>query len=136
MSCDKAMRRMILSIIWVIIGATLFVLGIMEIIDEFWSGFGGGLIAVGILQIIRHIKYRTNYEYKEKVDTEVNDERNKFLSNKAWAWTGYIFVLCAAVGSVVFRVVGKYELSQLCAMAICLMTFIYFVTYIILKRKY
>lgn len=136
MRCDKAMKRMFLSIAWIIIGAVVFALGIFEIVDEFWSGFGGALLAVGILQLIRHIRYRTNEEYKEKVDIEVNDERNKFLSSKAWAWTGYIFVLCCAVATIAYKVIGKDELSSICSMAICLMLVIYWIVYLILKRKY
>ncbi len=136
MKCSKAMRRMFLSVAWILVGAVIFVLGLMEVLDSFWSGFGGALVAVGILQLVRQIRYRTNDVYKEKVDTEVNDERNKFLSSQAWAWTGYIFVLCAAVGAITFRVMGKDELCSLCAVAISLMCVIYFVTYMILKRKY
>ncbi|MBE6824622.1 MAG: hypothetical protein E7513_04685 [Ruminococcaceae bacterium] len=136
MKCDKAMRRMFLSIAWIIVGAVIFVLGIIGTLDEFWSGFGGALLAVGTLQLIRHIRYRINEEYKEKVDVQVNDERNKFLSSQAWAWTGYIFILCAAAGAITFSVMGKYELCYLCATAISLMVVIYFVAYMILKRKY
>lgn len=136
MKCSNAMKRMILSIIWIIIGAVVLVLGLMNILDEFWSGFGGALVAVGVLQLVRQIRYRTNSEYKEKVDTEVNDERNKFLSSQAWAWTGYIFVLCAAVGAITFRIMDKDELCSLCAAAMGLMAVIYLITYMILKRKY
>ncbi|MBQ2971587.1 MAG: hypothetical protein IJE16_03435 [Ruminococcus sp.] len=136
MKSDKAMRRMILSIAWILVGAVISVLSIFEMLDSFWSGFGGALVAVGILQLVRHIRYRTNEDYKEKIDTEVNDERNKFISSQAWAWTGYIFVLCAAVGAIVFKIMGKDELCSLCATAICLMAVIYLVSYMILKRKY
>lgn len=136
MKSDKAMRRMVLSIAWIIVGVVIFVLGVMGVLDEFWSGFGGALVAVGVLQLVRQIRYRTNSEYKEKIDTEVNDERNKFISSQAWAWTGYIFVLCSAVGAIIFRIMGKDELCSLCATAICLMAVIHFVSYIILRRKY
>ncbi len=136
MKSSNATKRMILSIVWIIVGAVILVLGLVEILDSFWSGFGGALTAVGILQLVRHIRYRTNEGYKEKVDVEVNDERNKFLSNQAWAWTGYIFVLCSAVGAIAFRIMGKDELCSLCATAIGLMTVIYLITYMILKRKY
>lgn len=136
MKCSNAMKRMVLSILWIIVGAVILVFALFGKLDEFWSGFGGALVAVGVLQLIRHIRYRTNEEYKEKVDVEVNDERNKYLSSQAWAWTGYIFVLCAAVAAITFRVMDKDELCSLCAAAISLMCVIYFVAYMILKRKY
>ena len=136
MKCYKSTRRMIISIFWIVLGATLSVMSFMKLLDEFWQGFGVGLVLVGILQLVRHIRYRTNDDYKEKVDIQVNDERNKFLSNKAWAWTGYIFVICAAIATIAFKTTGKDELSMFCSMAMCLMLVFYWVSYIILKRKY
>ncbi len=132
----KYSRRIVLSIAWILVGAVTVVLGIMGTLDEFWSGFGGALLAVGILQLIRHIRYKTNEDYKEKIDTEINDERNKFLSGRAWAWTGYIMILATAVGAIVFRIMGEDELCSLCATAISLMAIIYLIAYTILKRKY
>lgn len=132
----KYSRRIVLSIAWILVGAVTVVLGIMGTLDEFWSGFGGALLAVGILQLIRHIRYKTNEEYKDKIDTEINDERNKFLSGRAWAWTGYIMILATAVGAIVFRIMGEDELCSLCATAISLMAIIYLIAYTILKRKY
>lgn len=132
----KYSRRIVLSIAWILVGAVTFALGVMGILDEFFGGFGGALLAVGILQLIRHIRYKTNEEYKEKIDTEINDERNKFLSGRAWAWTGYVMILVTAVGAIVFRIIGKDELCSLCATAISLMAVIYLIAYTILKRKY
>lgn len=132
----KSIRNLIISIFWIMVGATLIVLGVVETLDEFWSGFGGGLVAVGILQLVRNIRYRTNDDYKEKVDTEINDERNQFISSQAWAWTGYIFIICCAIATVTFSVMDKEDLCHLCATGICLMAVIRFVAYLILKRKY
>lgn len=129
-------KRIYLSIFWILIGAALFGLGTFDIIDSFWGGMGSGLIAVGIVQTARWVRYRSNSEFREKFDTSVNDERNRFISNKAWAWAGYISVLTGAVGAVVFKVMGKEELSLLCSMAVCLLLVLYWVCYFVLNRKY
>lgn len=129
-------KRLILSIFWTVLGAVIVALSCFEILDNFWSGFGGGLVAVGLLQLFRNFRYRTNDEYKEKVDVEINDERNKFLSTKAWAWTGYTFIICCAIATIVLKIVGYDDYSFIASMTICVMTVIYFVSYIILKRKY
>ena len=129
-------KRMILSIIWTVLGAVIVVLSFLGILDSFWSGFGGGLVAVGLLQIFRNFRYRTNDDYREKVDVEVNDERNKFLSTKAWAWTGYTFIIICAIATIVLKIAGYEDYSFMASMTICVMAVIYFVSYIILKRKY
>ena len=81
-------KRIYLSIFWIIVGAALFAAGSFGKIDSFWSGMGGALIGVGIVQTIRWAHYRNNPEYKEKFDTQTHDERNHFIANKAWAWAG------------------------------------------------
>ena len=62
-------RRLLLSVFWTVLGAVLLTLSIMEKIDSgIFSGMGGALMAIGILQIIRNVKYRKNSDYKEKID--------------------------------------------------------------------
>ena len=60
-------RRFLANIIEIVIGAALLVLGIIGIIDEFWTGMGTALIVVGMLMFIRQIRYRTNEEFKEEM---------------------------------------------------------------------
>ena len=132
----KTNRRALLSIVWIILGIGLVVASFLEAVDEFWSGMGSAFIFVGILQLIRFIRYSKNDEYREKVDTEVNDERNRYITGKAWGWAGYLFVLISAVGCIIFRILGKNELSLLASGALCLLLVLYWVSYFILKRKY
>ena len=132
----KEKVRFAFSIFWMLVGAVLLGLGVAEVIDSFWSGMGGGLVAVGLLQTVRHIRYRKDPEYREKTDTENQDERNRFIANKAWAWAGYLFVLTAAVGSIVFKLMGREDLMMLASGGVCLMILLYWGSYMVLKRKY
>ena len=129
-------RRMYLSLFWILVGAALFVCGAMEWIDSYWSGMGGGFLAVGILQLIRHIRYRKNEDYREKVDVSVSDERNRFLTGKAWAWAGYWYVLLAALGSIAFKLMGREDLTMFCSGSVCFMMVLYWLNYLWLSRKY
>ena len=128
--------RMALSIFWALLGAVLLGLGMAEIIDSFWSGMGGGLMGAGLAQLVRHIRYRTNSEYREKVDIDNKDERNRFVSGKAWAWAGYGFVMIMAVMIFVFKFTGHEELMQMASFSICLVLLLYWGSWIVLKRKY
>lgn len=129
-------RRMYLSLFWVVLGAALFTCGAMEIIDSYWSGMGGGFLAVGIVQLIRHIRYRKNEEYREKVDVANSDERNRFLTGKAWAWAGYLFVLISGVATIALKVLGQDMWSLAASYALCLLLVLYWGSYLVLKRKY
>ena len=128
--------RTIASILEVIIGITLFVCSFFNLIDEFWSGFGVAMLVVGTLFLLRNIKYHKNEKYREEIDVQNNDERNKFISMKAWSWAGYLFVIIAAIGTIGFKLAGKEELMMLSSGAVCLIVFLYWISYVILRKKY
>ena len=132
----KTEKRFYLNIVYVVIGAALLACGIFEIVDSFWSGMGGALIGVGAIRIYQYIKFRKNPEYREKIEIEANDERNKFLSGRAWAWAGYIFVILNAIGTIAFKIAGNESLSQYCSYMVCIVLVLYWVCYLILRKKY
>lgn len=128
--------RFYLSVFWILLGAVLCICNGLGRIEDYWSSMGFAFIVVGILQVIRNIRYRTNEEYREKFDTESKDERNRFIANKAWAWAGYLFVMIAAVGSIVFKLLGREDLMMLSSGSVCLMILLYWGSWMVLKRKY
>ena len=132
----KSDKRVYLSITWVVIGAVLFGMAIAGKVDSFWSGMGGALLAVGALQILKYYRLNKNEEYREKMEIEYNDERNQFIRNKAWSWSGYLFILIAAVSCIVLKIAGQEVLSMAASGAVCLMLVLYWVSYYLLKRKY
>ena len=132
----KRERRIVAYILYLVLGVALLVLGTLEIVDSFWSGMGGAWIAMGVLRLVQFLRYRTDASYREKWDVEVQDERNHFVRNKAWAWAGYLFVMIAAVGAIVCRVVGQELLSMAACFAVGILTLLYWLCYLVLKKKY
>ena len=129
-------RNLYLSIFWIILGAVLIVCGAAGIVEEYWSGMGGAFVFVGILQVLRFVRLNRNEAYREKIETESKDERNCFLSGKAWAWAGYLFVIIAALASIGLRMAGKNELSLMASGGVCLILVLYWGSYFFLRRKY
>ena len=129
-------KRLIASVAEIVLGIILSVLGYLGIIDEYWSGLGTAFIFVGIIMLVRLHRYKTNEAYKEMVDIEVKDERNSYLRIKAWASAGYLFVIIGAAASVTFRVLGYDVYSMLSGCAVCLIVVLYWICYLVLKRKY
>ncbi|MGM9660082.1 MAG: hypothetical protein ACI3WQ_05750 [Faecousia sp.] len=132
----KNNRRMILSIFWIVLGAVLIGCNLAGLVDDYWSGLGAGLLGVGVFQMIRNIRYLRSETYREKVDTTNQDERNKFLANKAWAWAGYLYVLTAAVATIVCQILGKRELSTFAGLSVCLIMVFHWLSYLYLQKKY
>jgi Na+/H+ antiporter NhaD/arsenite permease-like protein len=132
----KQNKRIIVSIMWVIIGMVLIGLSFAGIVDTFWNGMGSGLLVVGIIQLIRFYRLQKNEAYREKMEIEASDERNHFIRNKAWAWAGYLFIFICALSTIVFKLFGQDLLCMVCSGAVCLMLVLFWVCLFILKKKY
>ena len=129
-------RQIVMNCFWILTGAILMIASNFGNLDELYSGFGAGFLAVGLLQLIRNIKYRTNKEYQEKVDIEISDERNKYLRMRAWSYAGYLFVLISGIACIVCMVLSQTLYMEIASYAVCLMLILYLVSYAILKKKY
>lgn len=130
-------KRLALSIFWAVVGLVLTVLSVTEVLDSsIYSGMGGGLMAVGVLQAIRNVKYRNDADYREKIDVEANDERNRFLRMKSWSWASYIAILVESVGVIVAIILGEETVRLILSLSVCLILVASWVSYLILSRKY
>ena len=129
-------KSYLVSIVYLIIGLVLIGLGFAGVVDEFWNGMGSALLVIGVIQLIRRHRLEKNEAYREKVEIETNDERNKFIRNKAWAWAGYLFVMIMAVASIVLRIFEQNLLSIATSGAVCLMLVLFWGSYFFLRRKY
>ena len=130
-------KRMALDILCIVLGAALVLLTMTDVLDDsIYSGMGGALLAIGCLHMGRNIRYRKDPEYREKIDTERNDERNRFLAMKSWSWAGYLVVMIEGVGGVIAMILGKRDLQMIFSYQVCLIIFLYWLCYLFLKRKY
>jgi hypothetical protein len=132
----KNNKRLIANIVELVVGVILSACGYAGIIDAYWSGMGTALVIVAGLMLVRQIRYKTSTSYKEEVDVNVNDERNKYLRMKAWSWAGYLFVMICGVGVIVFQIAGLRMLSLVCSYSVCLIMLLYWLSYVYLNKKY
>ena len=132
----KEYKNIIINTLYIILGIVLIVLVFMNKVNSLFAGFGGGLLGVGVVQLIRAIKYKTNSEYKEMVDTKTNDERNRFISMKAWSWAAYSFIMICAAITIICLIMSKVTYMQIAADIICVMLVLYYICYLIVSKKY
>lgn len=130
-------KKLALSFFWIVAGIAIVAFSVTEKLDSsFYAGMGGALAAVGVVQAIRNIKYRKNAEYREKINVEVNDERYSFLRMKSWSLTGYLFVMFAAAASIAAAVLGEKTVQITLGFSVCAVLVIYWVSYLVLSKKY
>jgi len=125
------------SIVEILLGAA-FCIGVFSglIKDDYWTSFGIVIAAVGIANLIRCFHYENNEDYREKIDIAATDERNRYLSTKAWAWAGYWYVLGGAISTIVFKLMGREDLMTFASFSVCILMVLYWLNYLYLKKKY
>lgn len=132
----RTKMKMYLSIVWIVLGIALFALSLVEVADSFWSGMGGGLIAVGTLQLLRFCRMQTDPEYRENREVEASDERNQFLAGKAWQLAGTLFIITVGIGVIVLRILGQVLLSQAATYVLCWLLVLYWIAWLVVRKKY
>ena len=132
----KTKVRIAANILEVLLGAGLLMGNFMGHVNEYWSGLGTALIVVGCIFLWKQFRYKTDKDYREAIDTQNNDERNRYISLKAWSWAGYLHLMIAAVAAIILMVADRGDLVPFASGSVCLMVFLYWVSYLILIRKY
>lgn len=121
---------------FLILGIVLFSLSLSEILDSFWSGCGGALIAVALMRLCSYYKFATDAEYAKAAQTKYNDERNNYLANKAAALTVRWGLLALAIMVFILQIAGYKAYSTLLGFVVCALLVVYYVSYMYLKKKY
>ena len=129
-------KDIIFGLLWLLLGLVLTLLCALEALDEYWSGMGSALMVVGVLRLLRGYRLSRNETYREKREVAETDERLHFIRNKAWAWAGYLFIMVCAVGSIVLKILWQDLFCMVLSGAVCLMLVLFWVSFIILNRKY
>ena len=78
------------GILWLSIGAALFLAGLLLGETEYGSyisGFGGGLTAVGLVRLLRVRRLSRDPEKAADYDASLKDERTAYVANKARSMT-------------------------------------------------
>ncbi len=132
----KTNNRLIIYILFMVIGAVLFFLSGTGRMDSFWAGMGSALFAISILRLFQLSRYKRDGNYAEKIDIQNHDERNQWLSEKARSSAFSYATLVLSVGVIVTRIMQKPEWSTLLGFVVCFQVLLYWILWFVLKKKY
>ena len=91
------------GILWLSIGAALFLAGLLLGETEYGSyisGFGGALMGVGAARLLRVRRLSRDPEKAADYDASLTDERTVYISNKARSMTFFICVFVQVAASM------------------------------------
>ena len=121
------------GILWLSIGAALFLAGLLLGETEYGSyisGFGGALMGVGAARLLRVRRLSRDPEKAADYDASLTDERTVYISNKARSMTFFICVFVQVAASMLAILVFDQVLvgQVLCGLT-CLQGLLYTLLY-------
>ena len=121
------------GILWLSIGAALFLAGLLlgeTEYSSYISGFGGALMGVGAERLLRVRRLSRDPEKAADYDASLTDERTVYISNKARSMTFFICVFVQVAASMLAILVFDQVLvgQVLCGLT-CLQGLLYTVFY-------
>ena len=72
--------------------------GAGEFIPAFYGSLGIGLMAGGLANVMRNRRYLSDPKLRREREVAENDERNRLLGLRCWAYAGYTMFLALYVG--------------------------------------
>lgn len=132
----KGNKRLFFALLWLALGVVLNVFAAAGVLDGYWGGMGGGLLGIGIVRLVQEFRIRRDAAYRERMEVAQQDERNKYLANRAISWAAYLYLITAGVASVVLQALNRRELSQMAGMSVMLIMLFYWGSYLYLRKKY
>ena len=128
------------GILWLSIGAALFLAGLLLGETEYGSyisGFGGALMGVGAARLLRVRRLSRDPEKAADYEASLRDERTAYVANKARSMALYICIYVQLAAALSAILIFKQTLvgQVLCALT-CLQTLVYTGCFWYYNRKY
>ncbi len=132
----KLKIRLFIAVGYVILGlAMIVVFNFVQTDNEFLSSFGFALLVIGIVQARNYLMITKNEETIRKRQIAETDERNIAIANKAKSIAFMIYVMLACVSVIALEIFQKTQLATVLSATVCVLIFIYWISYWIINRR-
>ena len=133
----KIKTRMYLMIFYIVIGAAMWFITIFnEQISDTLSACGIALVAAGAVQLGRCVYLLKNPDKLREREVSETDERNIMLMEKARSLSFAVYIILAAIAVIVLFAMNLTTAGSIVAYSVCGFCLIYWICYMIVKRKY
>lgn len=130
-------QRLISNLFCLLLGISLIVTAFFTHNNtNFLSSFGCALAAIGFAQGLRNLRTMRSEAACKRQEVAESDERNIMLANKAKSWAFSLYMMLAGIAVIVLSLLGKQEIAPIIGWSVCILTALYYVCYLILKKKY
>ena len=133
----KLQARLYIAVSYIVIGLVLIAADALNHLEnQFFFSFGMTLIVMGILRLIRHRKVTKDEAAIRRQEVAETDERTLMMAEKARSWAFSYSILIAGIIVIVLSLLGKRDAAQPFAWYVCGQITLYWICWLILRKKY
>ena len=133
----KLKQRLYIAVSYIVIGLVLIAADALNHFEnQFFFSFGMALIVMGILRLIRHRKITKDEAAIRRQEVSETDERTLMMAEKARSWAFSYSILIAGIAVIVLSLLGKHDDAQPFAWFVCAEVVLYWICWLILRKKY
>ena len=133
----KLKTRLIVAVSYILLGLVLVAVDLMGQTDNyFYASFGFALIIMGLLRIFQHRKITVDERSIRQQELTESDERTRMIAERARSWTFSLTVTLSGAIVLVLNLLGYHDESLPFAWLVCGMVTVYWICYLIIRKKY
>jgi len=133
----KLKQRLSIAVFYVALGLVLIIAGAANHFENyFFFSFGIAMLIMGILRIIRYRQITRDDKTIRRQELVETDERNKMISERARSWVFSLSIMGAGILVIALNLLGHHDAALPFAWYVCGMVVLYWICWIIIRKKY
>ena len=133
----KLKQRLFVNLAWAVFGIGMILYWFLSGTDNTYPlSLGIAFIIMGMIRIVQYHHIVHDEKTMKEQEIAEKDERNKMMSERAKSWTFSLSLFIAGDICIILSLLGKHEAALPFAWYLCGMTAVYWIFWIILRRKY
>lgn len=138
MDFEKKMKqRLYIAVGYCVLGTALTITAVVTNFENnFIISYGLALVVLGILRIVQNRKITKTQQSMHRREVAESDERNRMLAERAKSWAFSFSILIAGILVIILSILGYHDQAQPFAWFVCLMVVLYWVFWLIARKKY
>ncbi len=132
----KLQTRLYVAFTCIVLGLVMIVIPfLVPLPDDFLSSFGFAMVVVGLARIRNYHRITKTEETIRKQEITETDERNLEIINRARSAAFSIYLLLLTAGVIALSLFGLYEVAKWISYAVFLLVLIYWICYLVYRKK-
>ena len=133
----KLQTRLYIALSYIVLGIVLIAADALSHFEnDFFLSFGIALLVMGIIRLIRHRKITKDEASMRKQEVAETDERFLMINERAKSWAFSFSLLAGGLVVIVLSLLGYHDQAQPFAWYVCGQVTLYWVCWLIIRKKY